>query len=158
MLLLVAGVIVLTIGELWTSVAAWSLSFELADDRAPGQYQGAFALGMSVETVVGPLLATGLVLGVGAPGWLIAGLLSVLLGSAIAGATRRALATRPPVAAAPAGSGYAEPTMRWAYDEPTVRLAYAGLAEPTLRLAYPEAATDLLSVDSVQAAGMSSMR
>ena len=158
MLLLVAGVIVLTIGELWTSVAAWSLSFELADDRAPGQYQGAFALGMSVETVVGPLLATGLVLGVGAPGWLIAGLLSVLLGSAIAGATRRALATRPPVAAAPTGSGYAEPTMRWAYDEPTVRLAYAGLAEPTLRLAYPEAATDLLSVDSVQAAGMSSRR
>jgi MFS family permease len=154
MLLLVAGVTVLTIGELWTSVAAWSLSFELADDRAPGQYQGAFALGMSVETVVGPLLATGLVLGLGMPGWLLAGLLSALLGTAIVTATRRALLTRPPVVPAPA----AEPTMRWAYDDPTVRLAYAGLTEPALRLAYPEAATDLLSVATVQSAGMPSRR
>jgi hypothetical protein len=140
MLLLAAGVAVLTVGDLWTSVAAWSLSYELADDRIPGQYQGAFALGMSVQTVVGPLLATGLVLGLGAPGWLTAGLLSAVLGTVLATAARWALRTRPPVTAGlPAD---AELTVRLALAGATVRVA---CADPTLRLAYPEAATDLLS-------------
>jgi MFS family permease len=142
MLLLAAGVAVLTVGDLWTSVAAWSLSYELADDRVPGQYQGAFALGMSVETVVGPLLATGLVLGLGTPGWLTAGLLSALLGTVLANAARWALRTRPPVTAGLPVD--AEPTVRLALAAPTVRVA---CADATLRLAYPDAATDLLSAD-----------
>jgi MFS family permease len=153
-LLLVVGVVVLTVGELWTSVAAWSLSFELADSRAPGQYQGAFSLGMSVESIAGPLLATGLVLGLGAPGWLVAGLLFAALGTAVAAASRRALLTRPTAADptfadatvrlahadATVRLAYADPTMRLAYADPTVRLA---LVDPTVRLAYPEAAADL---------------
>ncbi|MET7551866.1 MFS transporter [Streptomyces sp. NPDC005500] len=130
MLLLALGVVVLTVGELLTSAAAWSLSFELADGRVPGQYQGAFALGMSVETVVGPLLATGLVLGLGGPGWLLAGLLSALLGSTLAVATRWALRTRPAVL-----------TGEVAPFEPTVRLTYAA-ADATLLTAYAEAATN----------------
>jgi MFS family permease len=116
--LLVAGAVVLTVGELWTSAAAWSLSFELADSRAPGQYQGAFALGMSIESVAGPLLATGLVLGLGSVGWIAAGVLFVLLGTAVARATQRAVLTRP-VPAVPIGG--LDPTLRWALD-PTLRL------------------------------------
>jgi MFS family permease len=129
-LLLVVGVAGLAAGELCASVAAWSLSFELADSRAPGQYQGAFALGLSVETVVGPLLATGVVLGLGASGWLLAGLLLAGFGVTLAGTVRRVLAA--------SATGEAEPTIR-----------IAGVAlgvDPTLRLAYPEAATDLLSL------------
>ncbi|MFJ7305632.1 MFS transporter [Streptomyces sp. NPDC099088] len=94
MLLLALGVITLTVGELLTSAAAWTLSFEFADERVPGQYQGAFALGMSVETIVGPLLATGLVLGVGSSGWILAGLLSVLLGTTLTAVAKWAVATR----------------------------------------------------------------
>jgi hypothetical protein len=132
--LLVAGVVVLTVGELWTSAAAWSLSFELADSRAPGQYQGAFSLGMSIDAVAGPLLATGLVLGFGIVGWLGAGLLFVLLGSAVAGASQRALLTRP-------AGGAGDRTVRLAHADVTVRLAHADqtlLLSPhdrTLRLA-----------------------
>jgi MFS family permease len=129
-LLLGVGVAGLAAGELCASVAAWSLSFELADSRAPGQYQGAFALGLSVETVVGPLLATGVVLGLGASGWLLAGLLLAGFGVALASTVRRVLA------ASTAGSA-----------EPTMRIAGAVLGvDATLRLAYPEAVTDLLSV------------
>jgi MFS family permease len=85
---LVAGVALLTVGELLTSVASWALSFELAVPHAPAQYQGAFALGTSAESVAGPLLATGVVIVLGVPGWLIAAALFLLLGSA----TRRAAA------------------------------------------------------------------
>jgi MFS family permease len=134
--LLIAGAVVLTVGELWTSAAAWSLSFELADSRAPGQYQGAFALGMSVDSVAGPLLATGLVLGLGIVGWFAAGAVFLFLGTAVARATQRALLTRP----APASPAGLAPTLRFAVVDPTVRI------DATLRLAYPEAATDLLSM------------
>ncbi|MFF5176386.1 MFS transporter [Micromonospora sp. NPDC000089] len=166
LLLLAVGVVGLTVGELLTSVAAWSFSFELADSRYPGQYQGAFALGMSVEAVAGPLLATGLVIGLGGPGWILAGLLSAGLGSALAAATRRALLTRPGGVEVMYGgptirSPHADLTMVLPTDGPTIRMAYADLTmvlpldeatirmsyadDPTLRLAYPEAATDLLT-------------
>jgi MFS family permease len=123
-LLLAVGVAGLAAAELFASVAAWSLSFELADSRVPGQYQGAFSLGLAVETVVGPLLATGVVLGLGASGWLLAGLLLGVVGIGLAATVRRVLAAQ---------TGAAEPTVRLPMDV-------------TLRLAYPEAATDLLSI------------
>ena len=131
--LLFAGVAVLTAGELWMSGATWSLSFELADSRAPGQYQGAFALGMSAETVAGPLLATGLVLWLGTAGWLLAGGLFVAAAASVTGAVRRALATCPPVVR---GVGATEPTMRIALADPTERLEATmriDLAGPTVR-------------------------
>lgn len=139
--LLAGGVVVLTVGELWISAAAWSLSFELADSRAPGRYQGMFSLGMSIDAIVGPLLATGLVLGFGIAGWLAAGLLFVLLGTAVAVAAQQAVLTRPLLT--PGLGPDADRTVLLVGAEPTVRLAYA---DPTVRLAYPEAATDLLSV------------
>ncbi len=153
MAVLAAGMIVLTIGELWTSVAAWSLSFELADSRIPGQYQGAFALGMSVEGIAGPLLASGLVLGLGVPGWLAAGLLSAAIGGALATVISRTLAGRtgtqrldPTLILTPAdlaAMGLAgDATIRLAAVDPASRQPYA---DATVRLAYPEAATDLLS-------------
>jgi len=82
---LIVGVALLTLGELWTSVAAWSFSFEFASPQAPAQYQGAFSLGMSVESIAGPLLATSVVLGLGVPGWLVAAAVFLLLGYATHG-------------------------------------------------------------------------
>jgi hypothetical protein len=91
---LVAAVVLLTLGELWTSVATWALSFDLAMRRAPGQYQGAFMLGMSVESMSGPLLATGVVLALGAPGWLLAAAVFLLLGNSANAVTRWASRSR----------------------------------------------------------------
>jgi Na+/melibiose symporter-like transporter len=93
--LLAVAVAVLTVSELLTSLAAWALNFDLADSREPGRYQGMFSLGMSVEGVAGPLLATGVVLGLGVPGWLLAGLLSAALGGAVTRAAGWARRTRP---------------------------------------------------------------
>jgi MFS family permease len=152
MLLLAVGVVALTAGELWTSVAAWSLSFELADSRVPGQYQGAFALGMSIEAIAGPLLATGLVLGFGVPGWLAAGALFAVLGTVVAAATRRALGTRPVVADPTTVVSLAAPTVRLAQLDPARRMAHTqSTADPTTRLAYADATADLLHTGSFHA-------
>lgn len=83
----------------------------------------------------GPLLATGVVLGLGASGWLLAGLLLALVGVALAGTVRRVLAAGT-VPARAAGA-----------VESTIRIAGPGLGiDATQRLAYPEAITDLLPI------------
>jgi predicted MFS family arabinose efflux permease len=80
--LLLAGGVLLTAGELWTSVATWGLSFELAVPSAQGQYQGVFALGGAFGSVVGPLLVTSLVLPLGLGGWAVLGAYFALLAAA----------------------------------------------------------------------------
>jgi cysteine desulfurase/selenocysteine lyase len=108
--LLILGIVLLTLGELWTSAAAWGLSFDLASSDAPGQYQGVFKLGMSVEAVAGPAVATALIRPLGMPGWLVTGGLLLLLGLALPAVTRWAAATRevaePPTPQARAGTVY----------------------------------------------------
>jgi MFS family permease len=74
-LALVAGVVVLTVAELWHSSGAWGLSFALAPADRQGQYLGAFAMGSRIYDTAGPALATGLTLGAGAPGWVALGVL-----------------------------------------------------------------------------------
>ena len=74
-LALVAGVVVLTLAELWHSAGAWGLSFSLAPPDRQGQYLGAFAMGTRIYDTAGPALATGLTLGAGAPGWAALGVL-----------------------------------------------------------------------------------
>ncbi|MGH8932665.1 MAG: MFS transporter [Egibacteraceae bacterium] len=92
--MLASGVALLTLGELLTSVASWALSFELAAPQAPAQYQGTFALGMSVESIAGPLLATGVVIFLGAAGWLAAAAVFLLLGYVARGAAGWASTSR----------------------------------------------------------------
>lgn len=99
--LLVAGVALFTLGELWTSAASWGLSFELASPHAQGQYQGVFSLGMSAEAVAGPVLATAVVLALGAAGWILAGVLLLLLGLAMPATARWAQRTRGAAVPAP---------------------------------------------------------
>jgi hypothetical protein len=74
-LALVAGVVVLTLAELWHSSGAWGLSFALAPPDRQGQYLGAFAMGSRIYDTAGPALATGLTLGAGALGWAALGVL-----------------------------------------------------------------------------------
>lgn len=67
--LLAAGVAVLTVGELWQSAGGWGLSYDLAPADRHGQYQGVYALGNGIRDTVGPFAVTAL--GVGVGGWLI---------------------------------------------------------------------------------------
>jgi MFS family permease len=81
--LLVAGTVVLCAGELYQSAGGWGLSFELPPPGSQGEYQAVFGLGRSVQQFVGPALVTSLVVGVGAAGWLVMGLMFLAVGAAV---------------------------------------------------------------------------
>lgn len=66
---LMAAMVCFTFGEMWTAAAGWSFGYDLADPRALGDYQGIFGLGGSIADIIGPVLATGLVVSLGAVGW-----------------------------------------------------------------------------------------
>ncbi|WP_078861258.1 MFS transporter [Streptomyces sp. NRRL F-2747] len=54
--LLLAGVAVHTIGELWHAAAGFEISFALAPREATGQYLGVFGLGAGLAEAAGPAL------------------------------------------------------------------------------------------------------
>jgi MFS family permease len=79
-LALLVGTALLTVGELWSSAGSWGLSFELSPESRQAEYLAAFSLGESLAQVVGPVLITSLVIGVGAGGWCLLGALFLALG------------------------------------------------------------------------------
>lgn len=84
---LTAGTVVQVLAEVLSIAAGWTLGYELADARAHGVYQGVFGSGMSVGTMVGPVLVTVTAVRHGTVGW-------ILLAALFAGA---GLAVRPAV-------------------------------------------------------------
>jgi MFS family permease len=89
--LLVAATVVHLLGELWESSASWGLVFGLAPDGAHGQYQGALIMGRQVGGMVSPILLTTLTVGLGAPGWVLLGLLFGACGISVPMTVRWAL-------------------------------------------------------------------
>jgi MFS family permease len=77
--LLTGGVLLLTVSEMVQSSGAWGLSYSLADESRVTEYQAVFGLSLDAQEIVGPMLVTGLVLGLphGA-GWLLLGALVVV--------------------------------------------------------------------------------
>lgn len=102
-LLLLAGLLVLTLGELWASAAEWALRFELADPRAQGRYGGVFALGESISDLTGPVLVTTLTSTFLFGGWIALAVLVLVLGAAMLPAVRWAERTAPRASVAPSG-------------------------------------------------------
>lgn len=77
---LVAAVVVLlaasvlhALSEVLSQGGAWGLSFELADPRRAGAYQGVFSMTFAVASMVGPLVITWTAISLGFVGWLILG-------------------------------------------------------------------------------------
>jgi len=68
--LLVAGIVLLSFGEIYQSAGGWSLSYELAPRERQGEYLAVFSLGMAAMYTVGPALVTIGVVEQGLPGWL----------------------------------------------------------------------------------------
>lgn len=70
-----AGSVLLTFGEMLQQAAAWSLSYGLAPEDRQGEYLGAFAMGTRIYDSLGPILVTSMILGLGQLGWTLLGLL-----------------------------------------------------------------------------------
>ncbi len=70
-----AGSVLLTLGEVLQQAGGWSLSYGLAPDDRQGEYLGAFAMGTRIYDSLGPILVTSLILGLGQFGWALLGLM-----------------------------------------------------------------------------------
>lgn len=77
---LLLGMVVHTIGELYTAAGSWSIGFELAVEKHMGQYQGVYSLGWGFGGTFGPALVTAAVLGAGILGWWLLGAMFLLAG------------------------------------------------------------------------------
>lgn len=69
--LLVAGVAVHSIGEVWQAGGAFELTFALAPPEALGQYQGVVGLGFGLAESAAPSIVLPLCLTWGKPGWIV---------------------------------------------------------------------------------------
>ncbi|MEU8591489.1 MFS transporter [Streptomyces sp. NPDC048664] len=94
LLLLVAGVVVHTLGEMLQGVGQWSVSFSLAPEHTQGQYQGLFAMSVQLGTVATPALATYLLTHFAWAGWVLLAVPLALAGLAAPLAVRWAEGTR----------------------------------------------------------------
>jgi hypothetical protein len=98
LLVLGAGCVLLTAGEVLQSAGAWGLAYGLAPEGRHGEYLGAFAMGTRVYDTVGPVLVSTLVLGLGPAGWVLLGLLFAGSAAGLTAAARRAHGGRWPQA------------------------------------------------------------
>lgn len=85
---LLAGAALQVWGEMMQSAGAWQISFDLAPAGRHGQYQGFFGAGVPVARMLGPVLLTTLVVGLGVLGLLILGALFLAAGLAMGPAVR----------------------------------------------------------------------
>lgn len=68
-LVLIAGVLTLTLGEMCAGAASWRAAFDTIPPGADGQYQAVFGMASSGARILGPALALPLVLLAGQAGW-----------------------------------------------------------------------------------------
>lgn len=94
---LVAGVALHTIGELWHAAGSLELRVRLAPAHAQGQYSGVFGFGRGLGNVVAPAILGLLCITWGVRGWLMMGGIFVAIGLAMPFAARWAERTRPAV-------------------------------------------------------------
>lgn len=96
--LLITGVVIHTVGELWHSAAGFEVSFGLAPRHATGQYLGVFGLGAGLAEALGPGLLIALCVTWGRPGWYVVGAMFAVTGlltpAAVAWAQRQQLVRR----------------------------------------------------------------
>ncbi|WP_145788008.1 MFS transporter [Kitasatospora atroaurantiaca] len=97
--LVLAGVGLQALGEVFSQAAGWALSYDLAGEGAHGAYQGVFNAGMSAALMLGPALITTAVIGQGLLGWaLLAGLFAasgLAMGPTVRWAQRRSALSTP---------------------------------------------------------------
>jgi MFS family permease len=78
--LILGGIVVYTLGELWHAAASMEYQFGLAPAHAQGQYSGVFGLGQGLATAVAPAII-GAGLSLGTTGVLVLGLAFLAVGA-----------------------------------------------------------------------------
>ena len=91
---ILAGSVVQTFGELISSAAGWTLSYDLAAPDAPGAYQGVFASGFAAGQMLAPVIVTVTAIHLGPAGWAILAAVFALAGVAFVPVTHWAQRTR----------------------------------------------------------------
>ncbi|MFQ6142218.1 hypothetical protein ACLMNJ_03960 [Streptomyces seoulensis] len=79
---LLLGVLLLTVAEMWQSAASWQISMDLAPQRDRSQYLSTFNLSNTAERVIGPALLPAFVFSGGPWGWYALGAVVVAAGAA----------------------------------------------------------------------------
>ncbi|MFJ8621283.1 MFS transporter [Kitasatospora sp. NPDC093550] len=102
--LLVAAVVLYTLGEIWQSIGSYELSLNLAPHRSQGEYFGFYTTGMQVGRVVSSTVVTFLCLGLGTVGWWLLGLLMLVASLPMPAVARRAESAVPAEAPGTAGA------------------------------------------------------
>jgi hypothetical protein len=95
LLLLVAGGVLHTFGEMLFAAGSFTVDFGLAPAHAQGQYMGLAGLGTGAGAAVAPVILIGLCLSFGTSGWVGLGVLFLLLGLAVPALTQWGERTRP---------------------------------------------------------------
>jgi hypothetical protein len=93
--LIVIGICIHTLGELWNTAGSLELRFRLAPAHAQGQYSGVFGFGTGLANVIAPSILGLLCITWGALGWLVMGGVFVVAGLAMPPVVRWAQRTRP---------------------------------------------------------------
>jgi MFS family permease len=96
---LAVGALVHVLGELLYSAGSWALSYELAPEHAHGQYQGVFGMSTQLGSMVTPVAATTLIIGLGWPGWVVFAAVLLAAGLAAPSVARWAERSRTPALA-----------------------------------------------------------
>lgn len=81
---LLAGTVLLTVGEITAGAGLWHVAFTRMPTTAPAQYQAVYGMAGSAARVLGPLAALPLVLAAGVTGWIILGAVMAAAGGALA--------------------------------------------------------------------------
>jgi dipeptide/tripeptide permease len=68
-LLLLAGMVLHVIAELFIAMIHWQISFDLADASRQGAYYGIWTFGNGLSEIVGPTLVTFALVSMGKSGW-----------------------------------------------------------------------------------------
>ncbi|MFL6137837.1 MAG: MFS transporter [Frankiaceae bacterium] len=92
--LLLVGVVVHSLAEVWHAAGTFELSFALARPEAQGQYQGVIGLGQGLAEAVAPIVVISMCINWGKPGWIVLALI-VAAASFVCALIERAWARRP---------------------------------------------------------------
>jgi hypothetical protein len=98
--LIVTGVVVYTVGEIWQAAGAFELRYNLVPAHAQGQYSRVSLLGGNLTGAVAPSVVGLFCVSWGMPGWWLLGGALVIVGLAIPFVVRWAERT-PPAGMAP---------------------------------------------------------
>ncbi|MEV4415018.1 MFS transporter [Catellatospora sp. NPDC049609] len=101
MTLLLVATVLLTLAEMWQSAGAWTVVAELAPPDRRGEYQGAFRMGGSAQSMIAPAALIALAVTSGGWGWLAVSAMFVGAALLIGPAMHRAAHARPEMRSVP---------------------------------------------------------